>query len=473
MKLHSQVEHGHFSNNLYFKIRDKIMNKVRAELDNLKELAICALIRNQIVKKQLFSFTCAILLMFIPLLTVQAQPTVSVPIRSFGGVGDDSFEKVAFVPVSSTTNDIAVAARKGNGCATFLRFSPTLTLLRNIDFACPATASSSILESSFGFDGAGNLGYALSVRGTIRVGTQLVTRPEVYSIVGIVSNTGVVQAVRANTDYTAPTEVVLNRSALYVQYFDDSMGGGGVTVSRLVLLRFNGISYDQVGPAFDGQHNINNEVEGDSSIISLFGFYPNGIDPVSYLSIQRVLRTGRVIYNQDINNLFFSMPNRYQRYNYDKFLATSATNNAYITTMNEFFVIEFDQLTNPLNIKPFNVEAVKVLSEGAKAWSYRVKGDDISLHSAAISETESYFSVFSASKSITMIPSVFTPPLGRRSYFELFVNPTGTVRNIRRLVLSAPISQIKGSSLSIANRRAIIGTLNSGTLAQQGFIAVY
>jgi len=400
---------------------------------------------------------------------VQAQPTVSVPIRSFGGIGDDSFEKVAFVPVSATTNDIAVAARKGNGCATFLRYSPILTLLRNVDFACPATASSTIKGSSFRFDGAGNLGYALSVSGTIRVGTQLVTRPGVYSIVGIVSNTGVVQAVRANTDYSYPTEVVLNRGALYVQYEQDPM---------YVFLRFNGISYDQL-EQFDrgGQvFNIDRDVEGDSSIISLIGDYPNLTYFASRLWIQRALRTGRMIYSQNTDNLFLPMPNSYQRYHLFKLLSTAATNNAYITSMNELFVLggEFgEQWTNPLNLTPYTVEAVKVLPEGGKAWSYRIKGDDISLNSAAISETESYFSVFSASEPITMLPSVFTPPLGRTSYFEIFLNPTGTTRNIRRLVLSAPISQIKGSSLSTANRRAIIGTLISGTLAQQGFIAVY
>jgi len=162
------------------------------------------------------------------------------------------------------------------------------------------------------------------------------------------------------------------------------------------------------------------------------------------------------------------MPNGYSRYHLSKLLSAAATNNAYITSENWLL----DDFSNP-NITPYTVEAVKVLSEGAKAWSYRIKGDDISLHSATISETESYFSVFSASEPITMLPSVFTPPLGRTSYFEIFLNPTGTTRNIRRLVLNTPISQIKGSSLSTANRRAVVGTLNSGTFAQQGFIAVY
>jgi len=446
------------------------MSNVKAKLDNAKTVAIRYPTRNQIAKKHFLSLAFALLLVFFPILTVQAQPTVSVPIRSFGGIGDDSFEKVAFVPVSPTTNDIAVAARKGNGCATFLRYSPTLTLLRNIDFACPTTASSTILESSFGFDGAGNLGYALSVSGTIRVGTQLVTRPGVYSIVGIVSNTGVVQAVRANTDYSLPTEVVLNKGALYVQYYDDSTSpGGSVFSAKVVFLRFNGISYDQVEPEFNGEHSIHHEVEGDSSIISLVGEYPNLSYAYSDLWLLRALRTGRMIYSQNTDNLFLPMPNGYKRYHSFTQLAAAATNNAYITSENWIL----DDFSNPINIAPTTLEAVKVLSEGAKAWSYRIKGGDLSLHSAAISQTESYFSVFSASEPITMLPSVFTPPLGRTSYFEIFLNPTGTTRNIRRLVLSAPISQIKGSSLSTANRRAIIGTLNSGTLAQQGFIAVY
>jgi hypothetical protein len=404
-------------------------------------------------------------------MSAYSQPTVSVTVKSFGGTGDDSFEKVAFVP-STTSPDIVVAAKKGNGCASFLRYSPALTLLRNIDFACPTSVSSAILESHFGFDGAGNLGYALTVQGTIRVGTQMVTRPGLYSIVGIVSNGGVVQAIRANSDYANLTEVILNKGALYVQYFDSSGLGGGELYR---LLRFNANAYDQVEPEYDWHNSLAHDVEGDLSIFTLITTEVNLTYPNATLTIQRAARGGGIYYNKSFDSLISPLPYNYRRLYLMPIISSAPTNNAYASTLNWRFVLneQNDAITNPLNLEDYAIDAAKILPGGARGWVNRIRGNDIMLHSAAISETESYFSVFSASKPIKWDPRVYTPPNGAKSYYEIIVTPSGTSRTVRRILFNSSFNEIRASALSTGNRRALVGTINSLSLRSQGFIAVY
>jgi len=161
------------------------------------------------------------------------------------------------------------------------------------------------------------------------------------------------------------------------------------------------------------------------------------------------------------------------RYYFTESISSAPTNNAYATALNLRYVLEGANFTNPLNLEDYAIDVAKILPGGARGWVNRIRGNDIILHSATISETENYYSVFSASKTIKWDPIVYTPPNGVRSYYEIMINPAGTTRTVRRIIFNNPVKEIRNSALSTGSRRALVGTVNSSSLGSQGFLAVY